>query len=309
MGDQSAAISPTKAQSPRTCGLTFGLTTWIWMGLLLTFAVVPSLDLWVSALFYRPEAGGFFLDHNPILQALREGLWSLFNVLVVLILVMALHSLLSMRPLLLPGRLWGYCLSLIVLGPLVLVNFGLKSHWGRARPADILAFGGEASFSPPWQIAQSCLSNCSFVSGEAAAATTGAILIGLLLWHVVRPEQRRVLVVSLVTLVVIAASFRVLKGRHFLSDVLWAIVLMGTLAQGLARVFALEAVLPRVTRAAFEGDLRAMGLDVAEAVLQVRRRLTSVLRTLRRVMTVALGRNLRPFWLSLTGKSGVPEDI
>lgn len=309
MGDKSASISQTKARPPQAHGLTFGLTTRVWMGLLLVFAVLPSLDLWVSALFYRPEAGGFFLDQNPILQALREGLWSLFNVLVVLILVMAFHSLLSARALSLPGRLWGYCLSLIVLGPLVLVNFGLKSHWGRARPADILAFGGEANFSPPWQITQSCLSNCSFVSGEAAAATTGAILIGLLLWHVVRPEQRRVLVVGLVTLVVIAASFRVLKGRHFLSDVLWAIVLMGTLAQGLARVFALEAVLPRVTKAAFERDLRAMGLDVSEGALLLHRRLTSLLRTLRRVMTVAFGRNLRPFWLSLTGKSGVPEDI
>ncbi|WP_420005395.1 phosphatase PAP2 family protein [Arenibacterium sp. LLYu02] len=277
----------------------------VWLVLLLTFAVLPSLDLWVSALFYVPEKGGFFLDQNPNLQAMRQGIWSSFNLLVVLILIMGLHSLISSRPLLVPGRIWGYGLSLIVLGPFVLVNLGLKSNWGRARPAEILAFGGDAVFSPPWQIAQNCTSNCSFVSGEAASAATGAILVGLLLWHVVRPEKRRLLVVALVAFVVIAASLRVLKGRHFLSDVLWAIVLMGTLAQGLARVFRLGKALPQVTKAALVGDLRALWADITQALGLGLRRVSAVLRTLRRVILVAVGRTIRPI---LSGKSDLPED-
>lgn len=105
MQGDSARVSLAKDVPPCAPFFSFALTMRVWLVLLLTFAVLPSLDLWVSALFYVPAKGGFFLDHSAFLQAMRQGIWSGFNVIVVLILIMGLHSLISSRPLLVPGRI------------------------------------------------------------------------------------------------------------------------------------------------------------------------------------------------------------
>ena len=64
-------------------------------------------------------------------------------------------------------------------GPGLVVNGVLKAFWGRARPSQILEFGGAAQFTPPVQIADQCARNCSFVSGEASGVTMLAIAIGV----------------------------------------------------------------------------------------------------------------------------------
>lgn len=58
----------------------------------------------------------------------------------------------------------------LALGPGLVVNAVLKEHVGRARPAQLETFGGEASFSPAWTLSDQCAENCSFVSGDVAAA-------------------------------------------------------------------------------------------------------------------------------------------
>ncbi len=56
------------------------------------------------------------------------------------------------------------------VGPLVIVNWTLKELWGRPRPFQTTMFGGEGTYVSPGTISDQCASNCSFVSGEAAAA-------------------------------------------------------------------------------------------------------------------------------------------
>ena len=51
---------------------------------------------------------------------------------------------------------------------IVVVNVFLKGLWGRARPNDVLDFGGSDVFTPWHNISNACTSNCSFVSGDAA---------------------------------------------------------------------------------------------------------------------------------------------
>ena len=51
---------------------------------------------------------------------------------------------------------------------LLVVNLFFKNVWGRARPGEILQLGGKENFSPWYQISDSCSTNCSFVSGDAA---------------------------------------------------------------------------------------------------------------------------------------------
>ena len=55
-----------------------------------------------------------------------------------------------------------------LIGLIFIVNFGLKGLWGRARPNDVLDFGGTNNFTPWYQISDQCINNCSFVSGDSS---------------------------------------------------------------------------------------------------------------------------------------------
>ena len=73
------------------------------------------------------------------------------------------------RDLLLPMITYG-------LGVGLIVNSFLKEYFGRARPRDIVEFGGDKMFTAVWQVSDACYTNCSFTSGEAAGAM--AIYLG-----------------------------------------------------------------------------------------------------------------------------------
>nr|WP_254868568.1 phosphatase PAP2 family protein [Phaeobacter sp. HF9A] len=252
--------------------------------------MVPGLDLWTSGQFFDPALGGFYLEGSAGLQFLRQVIWNLFDLVALIALLFGVQALYTRHPLEIPGRFWGYCVTLVVLGPGLLVNALLKSHWGRARPAHIDVFGGDAHFTPALQYADQCVSNCSFVSGEASAATVGAIIAGLILWNVVPPQRRRLLVCAMVGFALLGASLRVFMGRHFLSDVIWAMILMLTLSVWLGRLFRIRAILPRVTCAALTRDARVFWLDVRGVLLRTSQQLRATNRRLRRLSGLAMGR-------------------
>ncbi|MBF9035053.1 phosphatase PAP2 family protein [Rhodobacterales bacterium HKCCE2091] len=227
----------------------------LWLAALLLFAIAPGIDLWVSGLFHSEARGVFPADHSALLGIVRELIWDLANLLALTALVFGCHALFSARTAL-PGKVWTFSLLLVVSAPMLLVNGILKRFWGRARPAEITEFGGSLPFTPPWQIAGNCADNCSFVSGEASAVTVAAILIGLFLWNEV--SNRRRLVAILSVLVVVGAGLRVAKGRHFLSDALWSVLLTVTIAWILWQWLRMSEVLPRITLAAFRTDARAL---------------------------------------------------
>ena len=56
--------------------------------------------------------------------------------------------------------------SLISL--IFIVNIAFKNFWGRARPNEIVDLGGVNNFTPWYQVADQCTSNCSFVSGDSS---------------------------------------------------------------------------------------------------------------------------------------------
>ncbi|HVO96350.1 MAG TPA: phosphatase PAP2 family protein, partial [Terriglobales bacterium] len=130
------------------------------------------------------------------------------------------------NPFLLNNRRIIFLLLALALGPGLLVNVVLKSHWGRARPIEVSAFGGLRDFSPAYVIAKQCRHNCSFVSGDAAMGyylmvflfiarkRAGAVALGLV----------GVLTGSVIGLV------RIAQGAHFLSDVIFAGLLTVTVA-------------------------------------------------------------------------------
>lgn len=202
------------------------------------FTLWPGLDVGTSALFYDVEAG-FWVNAIPSLSVLREIIWN------TILLVFAAATLLWIWTAIrgpvagISARVFGFVSTLYLLGPGLLVNGILKQYWGRARPANTVEFGGEALFTPALEITDQCASNCSFVSGEGAGAAALAISVWVLSGYISNPVWRW----AVRGVALIAASFgvamRVMKGRHFLSDSLFAVLFMLVLAVVLARLFRL----------------------------------------------------------------------
>ncbi|MFY0662794.1 MAG: phosphatase PAP2 family protein [Shimia sp.] len=197
------------------------------------FASVPSFDLWVSSLFWTAE-GGFHFTSLDSLKQLRAIGYHAFTAMAVLALIGALVALKQLKLLTIPGSVWLFIVGVYVFGPGLLVHSILKAHWGRARPAQVLEFGGDLLFSPPFEIAAQCTANCSFVSGEAAGATAFAIAAYSLTRFVSSPALRRTLFGLALCLAVSCAFLRVVFGGHFLSDVIFSALFVSLIAVGLS---------------------------------------------------------------------------
>ena len=211
--------------------------TVVWAILLaaVIFTAAPWLDLAASRAFFSAERG-FWMAQEPWLLELREVLW----IACVMPLWLALAALIGvvtgrLRSAV-PARIWGFVVSLYLLGPCLLANVLLKSHWGRARPANIAEFGGTAQFTPALLPAQECVRNCSFVSGEGSAAA--ALLIsGLVLSCYVGCVCKRLFLRCMLWGIALTAmGLRVMMGRHFLSDTLFAGLFVAAIALALMRI-------------------------------------------------------------------------
>lgn len=241
---------------------SWSLTQWL-LALVVGFAVThvlfatwPGIDLRVAALFYDAGAGVFPLEKVAFLEAVRNLFWNL-TIVFALGLLVAWGLSLALGPRVhVPHTIWLFGWSFFVLGPGILVNGVLKAHFGRARPAHLAEFGGDKLFTPPFQITDQCASNCSFVSGEGAAAVTVALVLAIMFWRWVRPDRHRLFVGLLVALVVMFAGMRIVKGRHFLSDVLLGGWMMALLALGLVWALGLHRDLPRFTPRAVAADIK-----------------------------------------------------
>ena len=225
-------------------------------GLHVLFAAWPQIDLIVASWFHGP--GGFALKDADALQLLRDMIWNV-SVAVALgaLLALALWGWIHARARI-SARLWGFVVLLYLLGPGLVVDLVFKSYWGRARPADLSIFGGEASFTLPFQIADQCARNCSFVSGEVSGTTVTAIALGVLLWPCLPPRGRQIAVAALTLLVTSGAILRIAMGRHFLSDVVFACVLMALLAAALYRVMGIGRVHRSLTPENLRHDLSVL---------------------------------------------------
>ncbi len=217
----------------------------------LIFLLAPNLDLAVSSLFYEPATG--FLDaRSAIIGIVREtgriAEWA-FAIAVVAPLVTKI--LFPQSRLRVPPRASLFVLATFALGPGLIVNGTLKEYWGRARPRQIIEFGGEATFSPVWWISDQCERNCSFVSGEAASAFCLIALVFL-----VRKDWRPAVVVATVAFAAAVSFTRIAAGGHFLSDVLIAWLLTLGVMIALHRVM-LKGLPPAFDQAVEVGAARA----------------------------------------------------
>ena len=178
----------------------------------------PAIDPATSALFFNH--GHFMFE--------KRGLGAVFTVYVhfgmrVLFCVYALIGLLRLtqggfRDV---SRLRAYALVILSVGLAagLITNFVLKDHWGRARPVQILQFGGTAKFTPAWMISDQCRTNCAFVGGDVSFAFC-ALAAAL-----TATRSRTLWIVVSIAAGTVVAFGRIAAGAHFLSDCVFAALL------------------------------------------------------------------------------------
>lgn len=194
------------------------------------FALFPGLDLQISRLFFDPE-GVFTATRGPV-PLLNDLLRSLAELAAAVLVVGFAAGWISGR---LAGdglRLAAFAAANVVLAPGLIVNVLLKSHVGRARPDQVIEFGGLASFTPAWQVTDQCARNCSFSSGDVAVMSSLVFCALVLAWPFLTRRNKALCSLGGAALVLAIALMRLALGRHFLSDVLFSMLFsaLGTLA-------------------------------------------------------------------------------
>jgi lipid A 4'-phosphatase len=209
------------------------------MGALCLLMFVPGLDLAFSGLFFA-QGAGFFWDRDRFLGFVREGIPVVIIGTFAFCVLLWIAGLVFRQPFLkMTTRRTAYLFTTLALGPGLLVETLLKTHWGRARPNDTVFFGGEAAYTPPVWIAQECAHNCSFVSGHAALGFW-LTAYGFLLPE---PWRRRGIVAGLFSGAAIGLV-RVVQGAHFLSDIVFAGAFVLIVNALMARILLREAGAP-----------------------------------------------------------------
>lgn len=132
-----------------------------------------------------------------------------------------------------------YVLLVLLLGCGLLVNLVLKDGWGRPRPRQVEQFGGAMSYLPPWRMGEPGTGK-SFPSGHVAVPAACTCL--WLLWRRRRPRLAGWCLGLSLALAAWIGAARMLALGHWLSDVLWSVVLMVVVAALLHRaVFGRQA--------------------------------------------------------------------
>ncbi len=190
--------------------------TWRWpagmvisgIALAALFLVFPELDLASSAALYQP-GHGFVLAGHAQFEFAHRNLGFLTGALAVASLVASLSGPWQWR------RPAAFLLLTLVVGPGLIVNGVLKDHWGRARPAKAIEFGGPAAFTPAWVVSDQCGRNCSFVCGDAS--------VGFALVAIAFVSRRpRLWWLAGLTAGGALGVMRMAQGGHYLSDVIFA---------------------------------------------------------------------------------------
>ena len=199
-------------------------------------AIFPHLDVAVAKLFYSQE-NKFIGADVAFVDWLRITFWGLF----IASCMIAAFGLIITRCftrvwLGLAFAKWVFFATCLTMGPGVVANLVFKEHWGRARPSQITEFAGNKNYTSAFTRSKQCDRNCSFVSGEASSLFIVFFSLAFLF-----RRQSRSLVAAGVTLGAAAGLVRMIQGAHFLSDIVFAGVLMALTAALVNFVFEVVA--------------------------------------------------------------------
>ncbi len=184
------------------------------------FGLYPQLDLMIAAPFHAITRGGntFGLHLYPPLMLARDiGLWVETVLILPVVAALVIKLILPRRRLLISGRAIVFLIATLALAPGLLVNVGLKDHWGRPRPIDVTQFGGDQHFVAWWDPRGDCPGNCSFVSGDVSGTFWTLAPAAL-----APPPWRALAYGAALALGAGMAALRMMAGAHFFSDAVFA---------------------------------------------------------------------------------------
>jgi membrane-associated PAP2 superfamily phosphatase len=232
---------------------------WRELGFLLAVAVLLTPIFWLTNLDIR--AAGWFYEAGLAEPWFAKDalICQIFfyapPVLIGAIVVLAAHGFVTggSDPLT-KGRRRGAVIMLVavLLGPGILVNAIFKNHWGRPRPNAIEQFGGKATYLPP--LLKAPAGGKSFPSGHPSMAFVYAVFY--LLLREKHRRRARVMLAAALLLGLAMGVARMAAGAHFLSDVLWSMLI--TWFAAWAAYYGVMALDARMAASAKEG--RRLGL-------------------------------------------------
>jgi membrane-associated PAP2 superfamily phosphatase/uncharacterized membrane protein YbhN (UPF0104 family) len=182
---------------------------------LITFT---DLDRETARLFYLQGAGFVAGDRLPWRTLYRYGEWpALFLVAGALLVLAAGFAQAGLRRY---RRACVFLLLVYLLGPGLLINGMLKTHWDRPRPVDVVDFGGAQPFVQLSAPTFDGPAGRSFPSGHASVAFYLASP-----WFLLRSTNRRAARLWLGAGLAYGGLMglaRMVQGAHFLSDIVWS---------------------------------------------------------------------------------------
>jgi len=176
------------------------------------FYFIKSLDIKIVKLFTSGDE--FIYAKNALVIYIYKLIPELTKIYVLALISAGLFYGIIKRC---PKKLSLILSTLIILslGSGLIVNSLLKNNWGRARPTQIIEFGGDKNFTPVFVLSNQCITNCSFSSGHAAAGFNFITLS-----YFAPTPLNFIIYLSSILLGFTVGLVRVMQGGHFPSDVL-----------------------------------------------------------------------------------------
>jgi len=196
------------------------------------FAAFPFWDLEIAGLFFDPTAAKFPLSIDYSLNIIRRiANWIPFLLLAPAVFVLLRKLALPSSKMLMAPSVAVFLVGSFLLGPGLTSNLILKENWGRPRPNFVHQFAGSETFQPWWHPSSACKRNCSFVSGEASQAFWTVAPASL-----APPQIRPIALGGAVLFGTAVGAMRVVFGRHFVTDIVFAGVITIAIVMALYRL-------------------------------------------------------------------------
>ena len=173
------------------------------------FILFPQIDLYVSSLFF--DGTKFPFKRTWFEQLFFHSVRPMIITFSVISVAIFVYNFFMKKNILnINAKVLLYLILTLSIAPGLIVNATLKDNWGRARPNEVINFGGTKEFTPAFIPTNQ--GGYSFSSGHAAAAFS-------LMGFVVLASKRRKMWMAIVLSYASAMSLvRIAAGGHFLSD-------------------------------------------------------------------------------------------
>ncbi len=197
------------------------LKKFLFLSLVAAFAAIfyfyPSIDLDTSSLFYK-EGEGFYLKDRLWVYLVYKAVPLTCFAFVFVAIFFSIKEYISTKSIN-PKHYKKiiYVTLVCLIGPGFIVHNVFKDNFGRPRPHQIEQFGGSSQFQRAFVISNECKRNCSFPSGHASV---GFMFFALAFLYT---GKKRLWLSSLAIFLGLGIGLvRIIQGGHFLSDVIFA---------------------------------------------------------------------------------------